>query len=73
MAKVHLFNTRKVGQPSIILPVTGRNDVTIPAEGDPDEGEGGLIEGAKGVVVEADVERLRNQAASIRGLVVKDR
>lgn len=71
MAKVHLFNTRKVGGPSIILPITGRNEVEIPAEGDPDKDGDELIEDAKGVLVEADADRLRKQAGSIRGLVVK--
>lgn len=71
MAKVRLFNTRKVGGPSIILYLPGRNDAVVPAEGDPDKKGDELIEGAKGVSVEADADRLRRQAGAIRGLVVK--
>ena len=70
MAKVQLFNNRPVGGPSIIFPIHGRSDVEIPAEGDP-ENKGELINGAKGVVVEADVDRLKKQAGGIRGLVAK--
>lgn len=70
MVKVHLFNNRPVGGPSIILSLPARSNVEIPAEGDP-ENKGELIEDAKGVVVEADVDRLNKQAKSIRGLVVK--
>lgn len=72
MAKVHLFNARKVGGPSIILHIPGRSDVEIPAEGDSNEANDELIEGAKGVFVEADAARLRKQAGLVRGLVVKE-
>ena len=71
MEKVQLFNTRRVGGPSITLPIPGRDDVTIPAEGDPKSTKGELIKGAKGVVVEADLARLQKQAAAIRGLKVQ--
>lgn len=71
MEKVKLYNSRKVGSPPIILPVPGRNEVTIPAEGAPEKGTGELIDGAKGVEVMADRERLLGQAALIHGLVVK--
>ena len=70
MAQGRLFNTRRVGGPSITLPFPGRNEVVIPAEGD-DEGAGELIEGAVGVVVEADLERLQRQATQVRGLMVR--
>ena len=71
MEQVHLFNSRKVGGPSIILPIPGRNDVEIPAEGDPSSDSDDLIDGAKGVVIEADRERLVKQATAIRGLVIE--
>jgi hypothetical protein len=71
MAKVRLFNTRGVGQPSIILPIPGQSEVVIPAEGDPDKDGDELIEGAKGVLVEADLERLQRQATQVRGLKVR--
>ena len=72
MAQVQLFNTRKVGGPPIVLPIPGRNDVDIPAEGDPNGTKDELIEGAKGVVVEVeDVTRLQKQATQIRGLKVQ--
>ena len=69
--KVHLFNSRPVGGPSLVVPLPGRNDAVVPAEGNPKGTKGELIKGAKGVVVEADIARLQKQAAGIRGLVVK--
>lgn len=67
MAKVKLFNSKPVGGPAIVLPVHGRADVVVPAEGD---GEGNLIDEAVGVTVEADKARLEKQAVQVSGLVV---
>lgn len=71
MDKVRLYNTRKVGGPSITIPIPGHNDVSIPAEGDPDGDSNALVKDAKGVEVEADAARLQKQAKLIRGLKVE--
>lgn len=72
MAQAHLFNSRKVGGPSIVIPIPGRNEVIVPAEGKPNGTKDELIEDAVGVVVEVgDLARLQKQASQIRGLVVK--
>ena len=71
MENVRLYNTRRVGGPALIISLPGHNDVLVPAEGDPEGAKGELIDGAKGVVVEADLARLQKQAKQIRGLKVE--
>ncbi len=72
MTQVHLFNVRPVGGPSIILPIPGRKNALIPAEGKPGGAKNELIDGAKGVVVKVDdTARLQKQVEMTRGLVIK--
>lgn len=68
MAQTKVFNTRKVGGPIIILQIPKAGDAIVPAEGD---GEGGLIEGAEGVIVFADKAWLQARYGKVRGLMIE--
>jgi len=68
VSEIKVFNTRKVGGPTIILYIPNAGDAVIPAEGS--DGKGGLIEGAKGITVFVDKAWLERQYGHVSGLKV---